>query len=422
MTTSPTIRVPGGVRRGGRVLSIVLPAVMLLSAVAPPVAPPAGPAARVDAAAAGRRPLEVIRAPAGTAIPNRYIVRLRPGGLTADVVIPLDVRPDFVYQQVISGFTANMSPEQIGEVLSHPEVAAVEEDGVVRAFGPGPAPVAGRGAPDLTTSWGLDRIDQRSLPLNGRYDVTHTGAGVTAYIVDSGIDPANKDFTGRLVPGFSAVTDQRGTGDCLGHGTSVAGIVGGTSWGVARKVKLAPVRVLGCDGSGAYSGVIAGLDWIAKNAARPAVVNVSLGGPKSPSVNEAANGLAREGIFVAAAAGNAFSNACDVSPASAPGILTVGASTRVDGQAIFSNTGPCVDVFAPGLAVTTSKAGGGSRVGNGTSFAAPYATGVAALYKQARGDAQSAVLENWLVREATSDELKGIPENTSNKLLYTGGL
>ncbi|WP_262844172.1 S8 family peptidase [Sphaerisporangium corydalis] len=416
---------------------------------------PGGPSAPgVPGGETGGR-VTVSRAPAGSAIPGRYIIRLRPGGLAADVIIPTGVRPLYVYQSVFNGFAATLTPEQVNEVLGHPEVAAVEEDGLVRAFGDHPptpqapdhgAPAAwrdrggpgagrgaggggpavpwaaGRGAPTL--SWGLDRIDQRRLPLDHSFTVAHDGTGITAYILDSGISASRAEFTGRLTPGYSVIKDGKGTTDCLGHGTFVAGIVGGATWGVARNIHLAPVRVLDCKGAGAFSGIIAGLDWVAKNAIRPAVANASLGGAKSPAVNEAANELTRSGVFLAAAAGNSFGDACEVSPAGAPAVLTIAASTITDTPAEFSNTGPCVDLFAPGLDIISATPGTtapGTKTGDGTSYAAPFVTGVAALYKQAHGDTPTATLQNWLVDNATTT-LTAVPADTPDRLLYTNGL
>ncbi|WP_424534373.1 S8 family peptidase [Sphaerisporangium viridialbum] len=372
-----------------------------------------------------RPPVKVTMAPASSGIPGQYIVRLQPGANTFGVVVPVGVRPLYTYQRVVNGFAARMTPAQLNQLRIHPSVAAIEEDALAYAFGsPRPAgPVMRRVPPAApTTSWGLDRIDQRRLPLNHLFSPVHTGAGVTAYMIDSGIDPANTQFTGRLVPGYSTVNDGYGTNDCLGHGTMTAGIVGGTTWGVAHAVKLSPVRVLGCDGSGAFSQIIAGFDWVAAHAVKPAVANASLGGPRSDAANAAATALADSGVFVSVAAGNSSVDACGISPASAPRVLTVGASTITDTFASFSNVGACVDMIAPGANITSARKGGGSTSGSGTSFASPYATGVGALFKQTYGDYDTATVLRWLISATTPNVLTGVPSGTGNKLLYSAGL
>ncbi|MEU8268686.1 S8 family peptidase, partial [Sphaerisporangium sp. NPDC049002] len=329
------------------------------------------------------------------------------------------------YKHVFNGFAARLTPAQLNRLRFQPSVAAIEQDALAYAFDspPRPAGPVTRVPPaGPTTSWGLDRIDQRRLPLNGQFNSRHTGAGVTAYMIDSGIDPTNTEFSGRLLRGYTAIDDGYGTSDCLGHGTMTAGIVGGTTWGVVHAVKLVPVRVLGCDGSGAFSGIIAGFDWVAANAHKPAVANASLGGSKSDAANAAATALADSGVFVSVAAGNSSANACEVSPASAPRVLTLGASDITDAFASFSNTGPCVDMIAPGVNITSAKRGGGSTSGSGTSFAAPYATGVGALFKAAYGDYATSTVLTWLVSATTPNVLRGVPSGTNNRLLYSAGL
>jgi subtilisin family serine protease len=373
-----------------------------------------------------RRPaVEVTAPPAASAIPGQYIVRLKPGANASDVVIPQSVHPLYTYQYVVNGFTARLTPAQLTRLRIHPAVTAIEQDAL--AYGlDSPQRSSGpvRRVPPTrpTTSWGLDRIDQRRLPLNRLYNAVHTGAGVTAYIIDSGIDKANSQFTGRIVPGYSTVNDGYGTNDCLGHGTMTAGIVGGTTLGVARSVKLSPVRVLGCDGSGAFSQIIAGFDWVAAHAVKPAVANASLGGPRSEAANAAATALADSGVFVSVAAGNNSTDACNTSPASAPRVLTVGASTITDTVASFSNIGPCVDLIAPGVDVVSARKGGGSATGSGTSFASPYAAGVGALFKQTYGDYTTATVLCWIASATTRDIVKGVPATTNNRMLYSAGL
>ncbi|MFC4585783.1 S8 family peptidase [Sphaerisporangium corydalis] len=376
-------------------------------------------------AAPYRGMVEVTRAPAASAIAGQYIVRLKPGVGTSDVIVPLGVTPLYSYQLVASGFAVRLTPAELTKVRLSPQVIAIEEDALAEAFDPQEGMAGSSGSPPPAVpdySWGLDRLNQRRLPLDHVFKPAHHGTGVTAYILDSGIEAGHSEFTGRIVPGYSVIQDGKGTADCLGHGTQVAGIVGGTTWGVATGVKLVPVRVLGCDGSGTYSGIIAGLDWIAANAVKPAVANLSFGGSKSAATNAAVTELADAGVFVAAAAGNSRADACNVSPAGAPRVLAVGATTYRDALASFSNVGPCVDMLAPGYAVVSARKGGGGKIGDGTSFAAPYATGIAALYKEKYGDKPVATIVKWMIDEAETDVLTGVPATTHNRLLSIDGL
>ncbi|MFC4592496.1 S8 family peptidase [Sphaerisporangium corydalis] len=367
---------------------------------------------------------------------DQYIVSLRPKAPADRVIAVAGVRPIYRYTRVINGFTAHMTPPQVVKLLTHPDVASIEQDGAVqeleqRAPTPPsagsrdaarPATVAASGRSLPTTSWGLDRIDQRNLPLNGSFNVTEDGTGVTAYMVGSGIDPVHTQFTGRLLPGYTAINDGRGTGDCLGQGTLIAGIAGGTTWGVARNIRLSPIRVLGCQGHGSYSGLIAGLDWVAAHAKPPAVANISIGGAKSFAVNNAANALSRLGVFIVAAAGDFDGDACDVSPAAALEVLGVAASTIHDTPALVSDSGRCVNLFAPGVDIISAGTGGGARRASGSAYASPYVTGVAALFLQTHTHATPYAVFNWLTANATTGVLRDLPAGTPNKLLYTGGL
>ncbi|CUM43753.1 Extracellular serine proteinase precursor [Streptomyces venezuelae] len=271
-------------------------------------------------------------------------------------------------------------------------------------------------------TWGLDRINQWNLPLDNDFTTRGNGAGVTAYILDTGIDYAHDEFGGRATFGFDAMGDGRYGQDCNGHGTHVAGTVAGRTYGVARKANLVSVRVLGCDGRGAYSGMIAGLDWVAKNARQPAVLNGSLGGDKSVTLNNAATALANAGVLPVIAAGNDAKDACNVSPASATGTVTVAASNAWDEETSFSNHGRCVELFAPGQDIVSARIGGGSIAQNGTSMAAPHVAGVAALYKAEHPTAAPAEISAWLDGNSTKGLLTSISSDTPNKLLFSGGL
>ncbi|MFD9728022.1 S8 family peptidase [Streptomyces sp. NPDC059072] len=351
-------------------------------------------------------------------VPGRYIVTLEEGQDAAKVARELGLKPSFVYTSAMTGFAVPLTADELTTVRGSAGVRSVEEDASVKV--PMPAEAGEARAP--SNSWGQDRIDQRNLPLDHDFTTVGDGAGVTAYIFDSGIDYAHEEFGGRATFGFDAIGDGRQGQDCSGHGTHVAGTVGGATFGVARKVNLVSVRVLGCDGSGSWSGVLAGMDWVAKNAHQPAVLNGSLGGDHSATVNNAATALAEAGVLPVFAAGNSSVDACTFSPASAEGAFAVAASDQSDEQTGFSDYGPCVSLYAPGQAIVSAKLGGGSVALNGTSMAAPHVTGVAALYKQAHPSATPAEVAAWLVDESTKDVLTGVGEGTPNRLLFTGGL
>jgi subtilisin family serine protease len=283
-------------------------------------------------------------------------------------------------------------------------------------------PVA-QGIPSVNAeSWGLDRADQRALPLDGLLTRAGTGSGVDAYIIDTGVASGHTQFAGRVVSGYTAIGDGRGTNDCHGHGTHVAGTVAGSSFGFANAANIVPVRVLDCYGSGSTSGVIAGINWMINHhvAGRPAVANLSLGGSYDAATNDAITRAVADGITVVVAAGNESTDACTKSPASAPAAVTVGATTNADGKSYFSNTGACVDIFAPGSSIisagiTTSTA---SAVMSGTSMAAPHVAGVAAvILGNARALTPSEVAAR-LSADATTGVITGLNSSTVNALLY----
>jgi hypothetical protein len=379
----------------------------------------------------------------GRAVPGQYIVTVGSSVEPASFARKFGVKPRYSYGKVLRGFAASLSQAQVDTLRRTPGVAAVEENGRVSAFDLKPAGTANpggansgtansgtansgsragrRAAPALADSWGLDRIDQRALPLDRRFVTHDDGRGATAYIMDTGIDYGHSEFGGRAVPGFDSVGDGRRGEDCQGHGTHVAGTVGGTHYGVAPAARLVSVRVLDCAGQGTDADVLAAMDWVAVNAIQPAVLNASLGGAYSPAVNEATNALARSGVLPVVAAGNATQDACGVSPASAESALTVGASDESDHQTDFSNYGACVSLFAPGKDIVSALRGGGSVTEDGTSMASPHAAGVALLYKAQHPAASAAQVARWLLGQATQDVLT-VDHGSPNRLLYTGGL
>ncbi|MFX5739348.1 S8 family peptidase, partial [Acinetobacter baumannii] len=306
------------------------------------------------------------------------------------------------YDSALKGFAIYL-PDTAGTAFieamkKNPQVLSVENDTVVNI--------------DATTQtnpdWGLDRIDQKALPLNSTYSYSQTGTGTTAYIVDTGILSTHQEFSGRVLNGYTAISDGNGTTDCNGHGTHVAGTVGGTTYGVAKNVKLVPVRILGCDGSGASSNVIAGLDWILKNGSKPAVVNMSLGGAASSSLDSAVENLYNNGYVMVVAAGNSNTDACTSSPARTSNAITVAATDNTDTRASYSNYGSCVDIFAPGSQINSSWIGSNTatKVLNGTSMATPHVAGVVAELLQSTPTATPQTITSNLLNQATSDVVK----------------
>ncbi|UOY02960.1 S8 family peptidase [Blastococcus sp. PRF04-17] len=354
--------------------------------------------------------------PAQSAV-ETYIVTLDGGSVPAQVAARAERRfggrTEHVYTATLNGFAIQLPVAAADRLHALDGVVAVEADQ--------PITVA-----ESAASWGLDRIDQRTLPLSGTYTAASTGAGVTAYIIDTGIQFSNVDFGGRAVSGYDAV-DGGSADDCNGHGTHVAGTVGGTKHGVAKDVRLVAVRVLDCRGSGTTAGVIAGVEWVTKHRTSPAVANMSLGGGVSTALDNAVSASIASGVTYAVAAGNGNSrgvpqDACTVSPARVGSALTVGATDKTDAAASFSNYGACVDLFAPGVGITSAwyarKSTTATKTISGTSMASPHVAGVAALFLQNAPDASPASVATAITDLTTKDAVP-TSATANNDLLFT---
>ncbi|WP_229780764.1 S8 family peptidase [Deinococcus malanensis] len=347
-------------------------------------------------------------------IPGQYIVVLKEGVEPRGLAQAAGVTPKFVYS-IVNGFAGSLNEGQLNALRNNPNVAYIEPDQVYNATVD--QAMDGNGDP-----WGLDRINQRDLPLDRKYSYGYTGSGVRAYIIDTGLDAAHADFESRAQNVYDAFG---GNGnDCNGHGTHVGGTVGGKTYGVAKQALLRGVKVLDCNGSGSTSGIIAAVDWVRTNHVKPAVANMSLGGGYSSTLNNAVVNLSNAGVFVAVAAGNENQDACNVSPASAgynTSVTTVNASDKTDTRATFSNYGTCTDLYAPGVAIKAPWIGSGTTETNtisGTSMASPHVAGVSALVKHRYGDISSASVWSYISGAASTGKIKSNPSGTPNVLLY----
>jgi subtilisin family serine protease len=317
---------------------------------------------------------------------------------------------DKVFTSSLRGFVVEMSKSDATALSSDPRVLFVEEDAEIW-----PSYTA-QSSPD----WGLDRIDQPTLPLNTNFVYERNGIGVNAYVIDSGINPSHVDFGGRASVAFDALSDGRNGIDCRGHGTHVAGIIGSSVHGVAKAVTLRAIRVLPCTGSGQVSDLLAGVDWLTTNRILPAVANISINasGISNAMTTSITNSI-NSGITYVVSAGNFNDNACNYSPANISAALVAGASTASDNRAGYSNFGPCIDVWAPGHSITSTDylTNDGSRVMSGTSQASPMVAGVAALYLQNNPAASPATVHNAVRNSSTNNIVTNIDGTSTRRLL-----
>jgi aqualysin 1 len=321
-----------------------------------------------------------------------------------------------VYGHALKGYAAHLDARQLSAVRADGAVDYVVPDGIATIDTTQPG-----------ATWGIDRIDQHKLPLSGTFSYSNTGAGVTAYVIDTGIRVTHNEFGGRASSGWDFVDNDADASDCNGHGTHVAATIGGTTYGVAKGVSLVAVRVLDCTGSGLWSWIIAGIDYVTAQhqAGQPAVANMSLGGGANIALDQAVRNSIADGVSYAVAAGNANANACAFSPARVGEAMTSGASTSTDAKASFSNWGSCMDWFAPGQDITSAWNSSDSATNtiSGTSMASPHTAGVAALYLQSFPSATPAAVQKALGSAATRRAISGLHKllnpGTPNLLLFT---
>jgi subtilisin family serine protease len=391
------------VRRPAALALVGVAVLAMLAGAAPGPGPAVRSAAIRGAGAAG-------------AIPDAYIVVFADGGGAATRVrsaaagsaLRYGGRVTGTFSDAVRGFTVRMSATGARQLTAEPEVSYVEQDRIVSLAADEPA-------------WGLDRVDQRERELSGTY-ARASAAGVTAYILDTGVRISHREFGGRARYGYDFVDNDTVANDCNGHGTHVAGTVGGATFGVAGDIKIVSVRVLNCAGSASHSQIIAGVNWVTRNAVKPALVNMSLGGTASSALDTAVRNSIASGVSYVVAAGNNKVDACSTSPARVGAAVTVGATRSDDARASFSNHGSCLDLFAPGVEILSAYRTSDRAAAwmSGTSMAAPHVAGAAALYLARRPDATPAQVRDALVTAATRNVVTDARRGSPNALLYTG--
>lgn len=367
----------------------------------------------------------------GAAIPNQFIVVFKSdlvtsasvNAIAAEMATQYGGELLYAYDAALQGFAikfpevnaaaaTSLAQDTRVEYMEPDTIVALTEESAINTTQAGP-------------TWGLDRIDQRNLPLSATYTYAKTGFGVRVYVIDTGIRVTHTDFGGRAFSGYDFVSNDSNADDCNGHGTHVAGTIGSNTYGVAKRVTLYAVRVLNCSGSGTTSGVIAGINWVKQqkqaNSSIPAVANMSLGGGASTSLDSAVSSAISAGVTFAIAAGNSTANACNYSPARVANAITVGATTSTDARASYSNYGSCLDIFAPGSSIKSTWYSSNSATAtlSGTSMATPHVAGVAALYLQGSSGATPATVATALINNATGNKVTSPGSGSPNRLLFT---
>lgn len=343
--------------------------------------------------------------------PDKKAVATDYASVTAqNFAVKHNVQVTNVFQYALSGFSINATEAQARSIANEPGVEYVVEDNVMSVS-----------VTQTPATWGLDRVDQRSRPINNSYIYEQTGAGVHVYVIDTGIRATHNEFGGRVALNYTAINDGRGASDCNGHGTHVAGTIGGSTWGVAKSVQLHSVRVLDCSGSGYTSGVIAGVDWVTAHHVSPAVANMSLGGGANRALDDAVTRSINSGVTYSIAAGNWNANACNYSPARTAAAITVGATTNGDARASYSDYGRCLDIFAPGSNITSAwwTSDTATNTISGTSMAAPHVAGIAALYLQTNNSASPATVTYALESMMTYGKISNVGSGSPNNFIYS---
>lgn len=350
-----------------------------------------------------------VAAATGEVVAGEYIVTTTPGKARAVSAQRAAGSVLQVYDHAIHGFAAKLTDAQLRTLQRDRDVVAIEPNQRIT--------VGIDAVQSPTPNWGVDRIDQRNLPLTNSYTYFNPGVGVTAYLIDTGIAVTHPEFGGRAAVSFDALG---GNGlDCNGQGTHNAGVIGSTTYGVAKQVQLRSVRVVDCNGAGTYANIIAGVSWVQANSPGPSVALMALGGPKSAALDAAVNSLSASGVFVAVSGGSSSSDACNFSPQGASGAFAAIRSTQTDTGAASNNYGPCVKMHAPGTMITSTWLNNGTISISGTSMAAAHVAGVAVMFKDAVNDVPSSVVSAFLLGVATPGVLTSLPSGAPNLLLHT---
>lgn len=352
-------------------------------------------------------------------VPNRYLVALDPVALRSEgetsektagrLSASYGGAVDKVFNHALKGFSAEMTEKEAVAMSNDPRVLFVEEDSYISVE-----------ATQTNAPWGLDRVDQRNVPLNTSYNYVKTGSGVHVYVIDTGIRTSHVDFGGRASADYDSMYDGQNGIDCHGHGTHVAGTIGGTTYGIAKSTRLHAIRVLGCNGIGTVATAVEGIDWVTANHISPAVANMSMGSNASPLMDFAVQGSIAAGVTYVVAAGNSNADACQYSPARLPSAITVGASDQSDTRAAFSNFGSCVDMFAPGVGITSAWAWSDVAINsaNGTSMASPHVAGTVALFLEDNPTATPAQATAALMGDASNVPVQN-GNGSPNLVLFT---